>query len=751
MMLLVLCSAAFADGVGTWKTHLSYNAVEKVVVADKDIYVLSHGNLYSVNPHDNSLTTYTKAEGMNDNNIVDIEWSKVARRLVVAYRNSNIDVLSPDGDVVNIPDLYLKTMTGKKDIHHITMSGRYAYLTTSFGIIKLDVSNLLIADSYDLKQSVQDLCICGKYIFATLDDYSVLRADASSNLHDPANWKPFQAFAYNYHYGLGDNMLFLLDGFVHSINIETSELTSLGSQGVSWATLQDDTVIFGSGDTFYTIDAKLQMKQYRIPGITITNARAAGKNIFWANDNDGRLVRYTFDDNGEVTARTTGVGPDGPKTQIYRLDLSGNKLYAVSGIYSKKYVVNTDAEVMVYDGEKWSTFENGIAAATGHRYRNLDFVVVDPTNSHRVIAGGETGLYEFIDGKMSNHWNCTNAPLPSTQPGNSTPQNWNIVNSACFDKDGNLWVMASMSQAVLCLTKDGKWISFPHPDLMSDNYARLIENSFVDKNGILWFISTNDYDARVFRYDIAADKLSRLEKIINQDGTSYLTFFYNLQKDIKGNIWIATQDGPFYISAEDARNDIMEVTQHKVPRNDGTNLADYLLAGISISCITVDAANRKWFGTHNNGVYVISSDNNTEILHLTAETSQLLSNSIYDIKIDEATGVVYISTDAGLCAYQSDLTTNKEGMTDSNVWAYPNPVTPNYTGMIAIRGLDYDSQVTITTAAGTLVNEGTCSAGTYMWDGRDMQGRRVASGVYMVCVATAEGSKGVVAKVAIVR
>ena len=40
--------------------------------------------------------------------------------------------------------------------------------------------------------------------------------------------------------------------------------------------------------------------------------------------------------------------------------------------------------------------------------------------------------------------------------------------------------------------------------------------------------------------------------------------------------------------------------------------------------------------------------------------------------------------------------------------------------------------------------------GTYRWNGRDLKGKRVTSGVYMVETATQDGGKGVVCKIAIV-
>ena len=167
--------------------------------------------------------------------------------------------------------------------------------------------------------------------------------------------------------------------------------------------------------------------------------------------------------------------------------------------------------------------------------------------------------------------------------------------------------------------------------------------------------------------------------------------------------------------------------------------------------MVVDQANRKWFGTKDNGVYLISSDNIHQIEHFTEENSQLFSNNIESIAINEATGEVFFGTDKGLCSYMSNTTTAAQGMTKDNVYAYPNPVRPDYTGPITITGLDENADVKIVTVNGTLVSEGRASGGKFKWYGIDRNGRPVASGVYMVQVATQEGEKGVVCKVAIVR
>ena len=54
------------------------------------------------------------------------------------------------------------------------------------------------------------------------------------------------------------------------------------------------------------------------------------------------------------------------------------------------------------------------------------------------------------------------------------------------------------------------------------------------------------------------------------------------------------------------------------------------------------------FGTKGTGVYLISADNMTQLQHFTTTNSQLLSNNIQSISINDATGEVFFATDNGL-------------------------------------------------------------------------------------------------------
>ena len=242
------------------------------------------------------------------------------------------------------------------------------------------------------------------------------------------------------------------------------------------------------------------------------------------------------------------------------------------------------------------------------------------------------------------------------------------------------------------------------------------------------------------------------QNIVNQDGTPYSVDFFNLCEDLDGKVWVGTSKGPFVIDdVSEVFSPTFQFTQVKINRNDGSGLADYLLNDVSIACFAVDAANRKWIGTQNNGAYLISADGQEMIHHFTSEDTPLLSNNVQSIAVHPGTGEVVFGTDKGLCSFIGDATAPEEELNKSNVTVFPNPVTPDYNGPIAIRGLVNDTEVKIISTGGQLVWNGTSAGGTCLWNGMANNGRRVASGIYHVVANTPEGGKAIVTRIVIVR
>ena len=449
------------------------------------------------------------------------------------------------------------------------------------------------------------------------------------------------------------------------------------------------------------------------------------------------------------------LNPGGPNYNYFGfMRFHNGKLYTCNGDY------NHSSGIQILKDNQWELYQNeGISEVTGVSYVGAYCLDIDPSDENHIFTGSRNGLYEFRNGKFAKYYDNSNSPI---EPFDNVSKEYQLTTATKFDQQGNLWIMnSSAPTTALVKLSNGTFTKLNHSELMKLNTNKSLPNRsnanlcniIIDSQGKMWFVNNNWVTPAFYQYNMENDAIIAYETFINQDGTS-LTINEGvrcLAEDLDHNIWICTSAGPLLFERSEINNNGSTFTQVKVPRNDGTNYADYLLAGIDISSIAIDGGNRKWIGTNGNGVYLISADNMTQIHHFTTDNSKLLSNTVLSIAINPTSGEVFFGTENGLCSYISDATETNTEMTSDNVWAYPNPVEPGYTGPITITGLTLNADVKILSSNGAIVNEGRSNGGTYVWDGCDKKGRRVASGVYMVATATNKGDKGTVCKIAIVR
>ena len=661
-ILLAYCNA-LAGGVGTWKNYLAYSDVQWVEEGSNKLYVLASNSLYTYNKNDQSIKTYDKVNGLSDTDIRFIAWNKTARRLVIIYSNNNIDLLDDRGNVTNVPDYYLKTTMADKTVNGIDMSGVYCYLSTGFGLVKLNVAKAEISDSYNLSFPVNYSYIEGGYIYASSQSNGLYRAALSANLLDRNNW------------------------------------TNVGTY--------------------------------------VERPRIA----------DAALL-----------AQAKTLNPGGPKYNGFAyIQYLNNRLYTVPGMFKSGYAdSNTPGSVQILHDGEWANYQENLSLKTGYDYLDNNVLAVDPRNANHVFVGGRTGLYEFLDGQLKAYYNKDNSLLQGAMyKGRELGNNYVLINGLCFDNKGDLWILNSQAsrENLLRLSADGQMTSFSKPALMKDGVGGSVLTSMVfDNRNNLWFCNDHwDYPA-LFCYQPTTDKLLSFTRFVNEDGSNLDLVPHSVMPLSNGDVWVTTTIGPLLLSRSAIDNpEIAVFTQVKVPRNDGTNLADYLLSGIDVTCMAIDGGGRKWFGTKANGVYLISADNMTQVKHITSSNSLLLSDNILSIAINNTTGEVFFGTDKGLCSYMSDATTPSDRPSGDNTYAYPNPVRPGYTGPITIVGLSMNADVKIVTTNGVLVAAGISNGGSFIWDGKDKSGKPVASGVYMVESADEDGNNSVVCKVAIVR
>lgn len=667
ILLYMIALMAFAmETHAQWKAYLSYYEPKEIEqTPDGMLYVLASGGLFSYSTQDQEVRTYDKTTLLSDCQISHIAWCKSAKKLVIAYDDYNIDLLSQNDDVVNMPAYMNTSMTVDKTINSVDIHGNDAYISTNFGIVRLNVANASFSDTYQLGFRVDYCYIDNQYIYAASSTKGLYRAKLASNLLNPGQW------------------------------------TRVGNFTARTKTMDAD-----------------------------------------------------------LLAIVNKVKPEGPKYNNFGfLKIHKGRLYSCDGGFDLINDRLYPGAIQVLNNTTWTIYQDDITKSTGINYQDVMSLDIDPRDENHVMAGAKSGVYEFRNGKFIKLWNDANSPIESF---NKQSRDYEMMLSVMFDSDGNLWALNSQAptQSIIEYTKDGQWVSHKHDELMKLKYLfpepqslGFMQGLMTDSRGLVWFV--NNYWGLPSFYAYQSDKdiiTSFVTPYVNEDGTEVSNIFYVrcIKEDKDNNMWIGTDKGPLMITPDQITASSPVYTQVKVPRNDGTNYADYLLSGVDTRCIYIDSSNRKWFGTTSNGLYIIDSDNITTLAHFTQENSKLLSNNILSLAFNESTGEMYIGTDRGLCSYTSHFADNSQGMTKDNVWAYPNPVRPGYSGPITITGIENNATVKIVTSNGTLVNEGTAENGQYKWYGLNRNGQRVASGVYMIEIATSEGEKGVVCKIAIV-
>jgi len=686
----------------SWQEHLSFQNAKCIVEVENNIYCATENGLFYYNKDDYTINRLNKMNGLSDVGISSLAYDKENKIVIIAYNNTNIDLIKNES-VVNITDIKLKEIFGEKKINSIYINNGIAYLSCSFGLVLLDLEKEEVKDTYKIGEGgnfvgINDCAINDTSVFAATTDGFYYANVNSSSLFNFNTWVKHPNYS----------------GEIRDITITPSELIVNVGNSMFVRYFNNTTIQTSDTAIHLEIDNSSQLTLTSSNFIKLQDVIIDNDNILWIADSVNSLMKFE-----NLTYHST-IKPNCPSSNsIHKINILNDNLTLLHN--QEKNSISESSDMMEWEVNNYN--KNIISSVK----------IGDQT-----FYGSSSNSLISVENNIVTNYSFQNT-------NNVIDSNENIV-SLLTDTDNNLWGAKSHSSSPLfCKTNQNEWISFNMPFVA--NQTTEIGEMIIDDYGQKWGIRTNN---GLFVYNdnntISDKSDDQFTKITTGLGSGNLpnNYVYCLANDLEGNIWVGTKEGVcvFYSPSSVFSGYNFDAQQIIVEEN---GFGQYLLNAEIIYTIAIDGGNRKWIGTLGSGLFLLSEDGTEEIFHFTDENSPLLSNTILDIEINHETAEVFIATDKGLMSFRSDATQSAQHPDDLHI--FPNPVRESYNGIITINGLSYESNVKITDVSGNLVFETNSEGGTAIWNGSDINNNRVGTGVYLVLSSDKYGREKTIGKI----
>ena len=755
--------------IGEWQDHNSFIKVSKVCATPDRVYAATRMAMFYFDKKDSLSVVMTKVEGLTDVGISTIAYDEAHDGLVIAYGNSGIDLVY-GGKVYHVADIKYSNISGDKQIYSIRFNGNKVYLATGFGIVVMDIERHEIEETYYIGENgnrcvVYDMAFTDSLIVAGTDRGLMFAPKNSGRLHVFDTWTldtvtPFHGMSVRMLEVCRNRILAAAcvdnaDSLTPFYQLEANNWLNWDN----WAPGRLATLCCRYGQVLlsrynrvelYDEDYMLDEVVETLPdyGVMALDVDKDADGMLWMGHPWAGLVGATRD-----RTEAHSYMPVGPYNDdyVYSLTATADKLYLCPGGKKPTYESSLlPGSLSIFDNKNWTNVSGG---ELGLAYQDILHVAVDPKDKNHLSATAwGHGVVDIQNGQITVLYDASNTEgvLTPFSSGNFTHLR---VSGVAYDDEGNLWVTNSLVDNGLAVRyRNGEWKAF---DIGVMLQGLTFEKREIDKviwdsiRGYKWITGRAN---RIYIHDGEG----KMAYVNPNNGSKLETHTVTcLVQDRSGDIWFGTDKGlkviydGYRAFNNGGRGEQSPVSCSNILYNeDGIN--EYLMAYESITCMAVDGANRKWVGTSNSGLYLISANGLEQLHHFTTANSPLNSDKIVTLAVHPETGVVYIGTNMGLQSYRSTATA-ADSYPAYDIHAFPNPVRPEYDGPIAIKGFTRDALVHVTDARGHVVYSTTAHGGQAIWDGKNLQGKRVASGAYFVFASDQMGEMRSVAKILIIR
>lgn len=732
--------------VGTFFSHLPYNRSFQVAVVDSVVYCHAGPSLFSYNQRDESIERLNKITGLSDMGVKSIAGDPITNTLFIGYENGNLDLIQ-GSEIINFEDIRRSTVVADKSINHINIHNGYAYLSTGFGLLKYDVSNEEFVATYLIGENESYVFVNASFVYQDTiycsSNDGLFYASLSAELEDYRSWEldtHLVATKYNHLFSFNDSLFvnkpndnFRSDsvyvktksGWLYYPRISEETNYSIRTNG-SFISLAQSTAPVVYDQSWE--QSTLVFDYGSGVGPSPRDAFYDNNGVLWVADFNQGLIKSTGDFNNSV------LTPTSPKTaNNFNIQNFGSSVVVSSGAVNDNWLNSFNrAEAYILQNDSWIQIDQFRIDSLAGMFDILDAESVDAESFYFATYGD--GLLKCDTNKVLAHYHTRNSELQAIPEDSS----YVAVSGLFLDEEMNLWVGNGRSSKPLhCLTASGQWVSFPISGFNStDVVGDLIKTSWGDiwmvlpKRGILVYDYNNTLE------DPSDDRYRILNNSPN-NGNLPSNELKCITEDLNGSIWVGTNLGlRIFFSASRVLDESSVEADEILIQQDG--YTEVLFENDNITDVFVDQANRKWIGTQNSGVFLLSADGKEQIQSFNEDNSPLFSNEINSITVLESTGEVFIGTERGIIAYKSDATRARPNYDE--LYVYPNPVPQDFDGLIAVKNTTDKAFVKITDVSGNLVYETRSNGGQAVWNGLDQSGQKVSTGVYLVYCSDASGN-----------
>lgn len=751
--------------VGDWREHLPYNEVIDVTLGDGKAWCATPFSLFVYDTDDQSVQRISKVNDLSDTGISCIEYSDENELLLVGYENGNMDLIY-ENSAYNLGDIARSDLVANKSINAVLFIDQFAYLACGFGVVQIDLDRREVKDTFiigpdgtiiacfDITLDNNTLYVATGNGLYSADSQSAFLANFSTWTKDttiPDSNEPLATVDV----ANGLTMITKEAGNQDEVLYKFEGEGSWQIIDESWDSVLLNDIYFGSEYIILADYSRVQKFDYEMNSLQTfynLNGKSLRPQSVVADDTDRIWIgdeRYglMITDNGSSAQE---IAPQGPAYfDTRRIDAYNHNMWVASGGVNQSWVNNYSKRGFYgMANESWYYAESPEGLNDIVQVNDIMEVSIDPIdNSHVMFGSWEEGLIELRNGEVENIYSGNNS---SIQASTIHSDERYMIAGVDFDSNGNCWFTNAYSDEQLHVRKpNGEFKSFSFtPDIPDDE---LVGGVLATRQGQIWFLLPAMESIVVFDYNGTIDNTSddRYRILSQEEGEGGLpNVTYCLEEDLEGEIWVGTLEGigVFYTPLSIFDEETLDVQQILIEQ--GGNI-QILLETEAVTSIALDGGNRKWVGTANSGVFLFSPDGQEQVYHFTEDNSPLLSNTITDIAINQDNGEVFFSTEKGLISFKGTATNFDEDINELTI--YPNPVRPDFEGEVVIDGLGYQTDIKITDISGNVVFSSQSNGGRATWNGKNQNGERVSTGIYLVFASKLDGSATNVGKIAFVR